>query len=462
MENSHKQSNPLSLVADELIKFSSVLKIAYNLISGRDYLKKKKFREKKKLISIALPFSDLVYGFPDLIPVLPIRMQIFKTNKYLNYLGSASNIFGMKKVSSFLGFMRNLGIKEINETIDTTIEDVIESINEKYNEMYDIGVESGISSDFCYGIKILYGMNVSKGKNCEANLNFTIRCSAFNKYLESLKEIGNPSKQIWVDIPPRNIGNSLEILTDNITKANYELEKISDYTYDESALRNHFQVVNQIKKSYKSIIHEISTSDFLPCNPATFAEILSLLTISYQDYNSNATRFRDNISSLLNEMRERIRKGIGMDVSERPRILVTPMFGGWEPKIHDIIYELGGRVLYADWDILRLLDDIPISNTTNPIEAYAQFLLNATTKGIGCDNDTLTDSYLKMAKELKADGLVFIQVFGCHSISNCFTMLKQKLRKELEIPSIALTFNKIGENVEQVKTRLGAFMEMFR
>jgi benzoyl-CoA reductase/2-hydroxyglutaryl-CoA dehydratase subunit BcrC/BadD/HgdB len=40
-------------------------------------------------------------------------------------------------------------------------------------------------------------------------------------------------------------------------------------------------------------------------------------------------------------------------------------------------------------------------------------------------------------------------------------MLKEKLRRELEIPSIALNFNKMGENVEQIKTRLGAFMEMF-
>ena len=40
-------------------------------------------------------------------------------------------------------------------------------------------------------------------------------------------------------------------------------------------------------------------------------------------------------------------------------------------------------------------------------------------------------------------------------------MLKEKLWRELEIPITAITFNKIGDNVEQVKTRLGAFMEMF-
>ena len=451
----------MSLIADEIIQFSSILKIAYNLLTGREYLKRKKFREKKKLISVALPFSDLVYGFPNLVPTFPIRMHPFKIHKYLTYLGSASNIFGWKNVSNFLGFIKNLGIKDISKIIDEVIDNVIDTVNDKYNEMYDLGIESGIPTDFCYGIKSLYGMHVSKGKNVEANLNYTIRCSAWNKYLASLKTIKNPAKQIWVDIPPRNIGNSLELLTENIYDAIKELEKISGNSYDKNVLRNHFQVANQIRNYYKKILNEISTSKFYPCNPATFSEILVILNNTFQDYNSNAVRYRNNMASLLNEMRERIRNKIGMDVSKMPRIVVTPMFGGWEPKSHEIIYELGGCALYADWDMLLLLEEIPISKFSDPVEAYAQFLLNATMNGIGCDNETLTDSYIRLAKELNADGLVFIQIFGCHSISNCYTMLKEKIRRELEIPSIALTFNKIGENVEQVKTRLGAFMEMF-
>ena len=451
----------MSLVADELIRFSSVLRIAYNFLTGRDYLKRKKFREKKKLISVGLPFSDLVYAFPDLIPVFPIRMHEFKIHKYLTYLGSASNIFGWNRVTNFLGFVKDLGIKDLSQTVDNIIEDVISTINAKYNEMYDYGEECGVPTDFCYGVKSLYGMNVSKGKNCDANLNYTIRCSAWNKYLESLKAIGNPSKQIWIEVPPRNIGNALELFIDNITKGLEELEKISSYNYNSNTLRDHFRTVNQIHQSYKQILYEIGNADFYPCNPATFSEILALLNISFHDYNSSATRFRDNIISLFNEMKGRITKGIGMDVSKMPKILITPMFGGWEPKTHDIIYELGGRVLYGDWDLLQFLEDIPISNRTDPIEAYAQFLMNANQIGIGCDNNTLTESYVRLARNFEADGLIFIQVFGCHSISNCYTMLKEKLRRELEIPSIAINFNKMGENVEQVKTRLGAFMEMF-
>ncbi|MFX0035779.1 MAG: 2-hydroxyacyl-CoA dehydratase [Candidatus Hermodarchaeota archaeon] len=451
----------MSLIADDIVRFSSALRIAYNLLTGRDYLKRKKFREKKKLISVALPFSDLVYGFPDLVPVFPIRTHTFKMHNYLTYLGSASNIFGWQNVSKFLGFVKNTGIGDLSKVIDEIIDDVINTVNEKYNEMYDIGVENGVPTDFCYGIKTLYGMHVSKGKNYDANLNYTIRCSAWNKYLESLKTINNASRQIWIDIPPRNIGNADELLFENIYNGIKELEKISGNSYDSTILRNHFQVANEIRNFYKIILYEIGSGDFYPCNPATFSEILVILNNSFQDYNSNAIRYRDNMKSLVDESKERIKKKIGMDVSKMPRILITPMFGGWEPKSHEIIYELGGRVFYADWDLLLALEQIPIKNISDPIEAYAHYLMNITTNGIGFDNDILTDSYLRITKDLKADGLIFNQVFGCHSISNCYTMLKEKIRRELEIPSIALNFNKIGENVEQVKTRLGAFMEMF-
>ena len=450
----------MSLIADEIIQFSSVLRMAYNLLAGRNYLKRKKFREKEKLVAVTLPFSDLAFA-AGTIPVFPIRMHQFEISQYLTYLGSASSIFGWNTVSNFLGFIRNLGINEISKIVDNIIEDVIDVINKKYNEMYDIGIENGISSDFCYGLKSLIGMHVSKGSNVDACLNVTIRCSAYNKYLESLKAINQGPKQIWVDIPPRNIGNAVELLTDNINNAIMDFEKLTGKTITDNQIRDHFKIGNQVKKAYKNIIYDISASDFYPCNPATFSEIMALLSISFQDYNSNATRYRDNIMTLEKEMRERIRKGIGMDVSDRPRIFVTPMFGGWEPKSHEIIYELGGRALYADWELLKLLEEIPTSIHSNPAEEYARFLMNATETGIGCDNDKLTDSYLRMAKDLNADGLIFFQLFGCHSISNCYAMLRQKIRRELEIPTTAITFNKIGENVEQVKTRLGAFMEMF-
>ena len=445
----------MSMFTNDLINFTSVLKMAANFLGGRDYLKRQKFKERKKLISVVLPFSDLAFA-AGAVPVFPIRMESFNINQYLVALNSATSFLGWGLTTKLLKFIKQFDALKI---FDSILDEVINSINVKYNEMYDLGVANGISSDFCYGIKGLYGMHVSKGKNVDANLNFAIRCSAFNKYYESLRQI--VPRQIWVDMPSRNIGNVLELLTTNITKAISELEDITGNMVTDNSLNKQFRIGNQVKRYYKTIIYEISASDFYPCNPATFAEILSLLGISFQDYNSNSQRYLENIANLVKEMRARIKKGIGMDVSKMPRVLFTPVFGGWEPESQEFLYEQGVRTLYADWEILGLLDEIPVSKGTNPIEEYARFLLNATTNGIGCDNNTLTDSYLRIAKKMNVDGIIFNQLFGCHSLSNCYPMLREKVRRKLEIPITSINFNKIGENVEQVKTRLGAYTEMF-
>jgi len=306
-------------------------------------------------------------------------------------------------------------------------------------------------------------MHISKGNDIDANLNFAVRCSEWNKFSESLKTI--VPNQIWIDIPPKDVGNNkktLEIMVENIKNAITEIENITGNVITDNSLKKQFRIGNQVKRFYKTIIYEISTSNFYPCNPATFAEILAILTITFQDYNSNAQRYLENMSQLVKEMRERVRNGIGMDVSNMPRILLTPIYGGWEPYIHEIIYELGGRVLYADWDILGLLEEIPVSNNSNPIEDYARFLLGASRKGIGCDSENLTNSYLKAAKKMNIDGFIFNQVFGCQSLSNIYSTLQERIRNELDIPAIVISFKKIGENVEQIRNQLSFFMEMFK
>jgi len=159
-------------------------------------------------------------------------------------------------------------------------------------------------------------------------------------------------------------------------------------------------------------------------------------------------------------MRERIRKGIGMDVSHMPRILVVPIFGGWEPAVHEIIYELGGRILYADWECFNLLEEISTAPNTDPIEEYARYLLKASKSGLECDKERMSDSYLETARKLNVDGIIFFESFGCNQLSNSYTILKEKARKELEIPTTSITFKKIGESIDQMKTKIGAFMEM--
>jgi len=450
----------MSIYADDVVSFTSVLRIAYNFLTGRDYLIKKKSNEKKKLISVALGFPDLVYA-ADSIPVFPIRMEKFKINLYLLALNTAKSLFGWKITTNLLGIARQLDFLKI---VDSIINDVLSTINQKYNEMYNLGVIDEKPSNLCYGVNAIYGMHKSQYKNIDANLKFTIRCNEWNKYSESLKTI--IPNQIWVDLQSsehENQENSLEVIKDSIEKAITELENITGNVVTDNSLKKQFRIANQVKRYYKTILHEISTSDFYPCNPATFAEILGLLTITFQDYNSNAQRYLENMSQLVREMRERVKKGIGMDVSNTPRLLVSPIFNGWEPEIHEIVYKFGGRTIYADWDILGLLEEIPVSKDSDPIMDYAHFLLNASNKGLHClkNCDALVNSYLEYTKKWGFNGVIFNHLLDCHTnYSNCYELLKNKISNELRKPTVVVRFKKIGENVEDLKMKLNPFMEL--
>jgi len=450
----------MSIYADDVVNFTSVLKIAYNFLTGRDYLLKKKAKEKKTLVSVASGFPDLVFA-ADSIPVFPIRMEKFKLNIYLLALNSATSLFGWNLTTKLLGIARQIDFLKI---VDNVLNDVISTINARYNLLYDLAIQKNVSPNFCFGVKSLYGMHISELNNCDCTLNFTIRCNKYNDYLKSLRAI--IPNQIWIDIPPidkQNEVNALEIMIGNLKNAIKELENITGNIVTDNSLKKQFRIGNQVKRYYKTILYDISTSDFYPCNPATFAEILALLTISFQDYNSNPQRYLENISQLVNEMRERIKKGVGMDVSDSPRILLTPIFNGWEPATQEIIYELGGKVIYSDWDLLGLLDEIPVSKDSDPIEKYARFLLNSSKKGLSCLDDcvSLTNSYLKYVKKVKVDGLIINQLADCNINFKCYDLLKNKIRTELKIPSIGIDFKKIGDSIESIKSKLLPFMELF-
>ncbi len=442
-------------VYSDVINFTSVLKIAFNFLN----LNRKKSKEKKKLISVASGFPDLVFA-ADSIPVFPIRMEKFKMNLFLVALNSATNLFGWDLTTQLLGIAKQLDFLKI---VDNTLNDVIDSINEKYNLLYNLAVDNKVSEAFCFGVKSIYGMHVSRSNSFDASLNFTMRCNEYNNYIKSLRTVG--PNQIWVDIPHPLAENeeNLELMTNNIKNAISELENITGNVVTDNSLKKQFRIGNQVKRYYKTIIYDISTSDYYPCNPATFAEILALLTISFQDYNSNAQGYLENMSQLVKEMRERINKGVGMDVSHMPRILLTPIFNGWEPATHEIIFQLGGRVLYADWDLLGFLEEISVSKNSDPIEEYSRFLLNAFDKGILCleNVESLTNSYRNYIKKTKVDGLIVNQLIGCHFNAKRYDYMKNKIRNELRLPTIGISFKKIGENIEQIKSKLEPFMEQF-
>ena len=93
------------------------------------------------------------------------------------------------------------------------------------------------------------------------------------------------------------------------------------------------------------------------------------------------------------------------------------------------------------------------------IENYAKYLLYLNIQeGI----QDLIDVWMGIAKRIQADAILFSHVWGCRFTTPAFRKMKDRVTEELEIPIIPLDFYSPGDNIGQIKTRIGAFIEMLK
>jgi benzoyl-CoA reductase/2-hydroxyglutaryl-CoA dehydratase subunit BcrC/BadD/HgdB len=100
----------------------------------------------------------------------------------------------------------------------------------------------------------------------------------------------------------------------------------------------------------------------------------------------------------------------------------------------------------------------PISTSGDMISNYASYMQNAMID-FGYDNLNMAKNILHFIDENHINGVIYNQLFGCHSLSTGYFRLRQELLKR-EIPSTMVSFNQVGENREQLKTRVIALMEL--
>ena len=141
-----------------------------------------------------------------------------------------------------------------------------------------------------------------------------------------------------------------------------------------------------------------------------------------------------------------------------PKLILVNAFGGYEPRLPDIMDSLGGRMLIADWEVLRLLNKIEV-NGSDMLKNYARYLIEF--ESAWMDNTTLVDRYISVASKYKVDGILFNSIYGCKSITPSLKLFKEKLQ-DANLALVDIGFQNVGDNYEQLKTRIGAILEIIR
>jgi len=255
-----------------------------------------------------------------------------------------------------------------------------------------------------------------------------------------------------MDLPAKSNNISLDYLMDEINKASDQLEQFMQISITESQILKEIKFSNKIKKEYLRLITNWANNGN-SISPQSFIYLLSMIHFGFTDQLSDSKMFLENLID-INENLEKMKKN-SEENNNGPKIMLAPMFGGFEPQIMNIVSEVNGRLLFIDWETLGLLEQIEESG--NIIENFARYLLNFSS--IFMNNSTLTKKWIEITQKYSLDAVIFNSVYGCKSLTPASRMLKEELL-EINVPMLDLSFQNLDENIGQLKTRVQAFIEM--
>ncbi|MBN2150800.1 MAG: 2-hydroxyacyl-CoA dehydratase [Candidatus Lokiarchaeota archaeon] len=439
--------------------FNSVetIKLAHAFFSGKEFIGMYKQKDPgKKVVSVTFPFSEIIFAM-GAIPVNLVRCEDYtykETHLLMRRITEITKIFGWGAIDNLLklAYFTRAGA----DVVDILCDNMIGALNERYTQLPRYAEERGFPVDSCFASRMLYAANLRQGRVADASFDIPYRCPFFAKYYDSLTPFMR--NNFLLDIPMTSGADAEAAMEADLQELVAMLERLTGNSYSDARLAEAIEATNEVKAIYKEILYGICKGDVLPYNPFTFAEVQALMLFSLTDCNSNLKAYRANFKRLFAEMTGKIARGEGFDASRCSKILYTPMFGGFEQENVKAVSKLGGRVILADWEIFGILE--PISTTGDVLHNFALHMLRMN-QFLGFDNETYANTMIRVAKDLGVDGVLFQGVFGCKNLGPVLKIFKEKARQN-GIPVVETSFNNIGENVEQNKTRIEAFMEMIQ
>ncbi|GLI35780.1 double-cubane-cluster-containing anaerobic reductase [Desulforhabdus amnigena] len=196
--------------------------------------------------------------------------------------------------------------------------------------------------------------------------------------------------------------------------------------------------------------------------PISGRDVLLINQISFYD---DPDRFTAKIGELCDELESRIKAGEGIVPKQTPRLMLSgcPMaVPNW--KLPYVI-ESSGAVIVGEESCIgtRNIRDL-VSERAETLEEMLDAIADRYLR-IDCacftPNTERLDHISEMAKELNVDGVIHFALSFCQPYTmEAFKV--EKILKEAGVPMLSIETDYSMEDVEQLKTRVEAFVEMVR
>ncbi|WMM24526.1 double-cubane-cluster-containing anaerobic reductase [Tissierella sp. MB52-C2] len=247
--------------------------------------------------------------------------------------------------------------------------------------------------------------------------------------------------------------DSLELWKKEMVKFKNFLEEKLGVEITDDKLRDAIKLMNRERDAMKRL-HKLNAH-----KPAPLSGMDMMLAQWLKGFNVDKEAGINLIERLIDEVEERMEKGIYAFDEKAPRILLTgcPIGSGSE-KVLKALEEAGASVVALENCTGYKGLDVMVDENKDPITALAEKYLSTPCSCMTNNNGRL-ELIGRLAKEYDVDGVVDLTWQACHTYNIESFTVKKFVQEELNLPFIQIETDYSDSDTGQVKVRVEAFLE---
>lgn len=259
-----------------------------------------------------------------------------------------------------------------------------------------------------------------------------------------------------MDLPQMKRPKDIDAWADEIKTF---LEKVEEFTGNKvtsESLANAIRLIND-KRRALARLYSYRKNENLPISGK---DILLISQIAFYD---DPTRFTSMTNKLCDELEERVKNNVSVFPAGTKRIMLTgtPLaIPNW--KLHHIIETSGAAVVVEEMCTGTRYFENLVDETKTTIDEQIDALSNRY-MGINCacftPNEGRVKDILRLAEEYQVDGIIDVNLKFCNLYDTEGYKVERAI-KEAGIPVLGIETDYTDQDAEQLRTRIGAFVEM--
>jgi benzoyl-CoA reductase/2-hydroxyglutaryl-CoA dehydratase subunit BcrC/BadD/HgdB len=274
---------------------------------------------------------------------------------------------------------------------------------------------------------------------------------------KKMYELFGQLRDIFVmEVPQRKTDQALALFGRELD----ELRSVLEYLTGNDITAASLAEATALHEGKRAAMQRIAETRQAQMPPINGVDALLVNQLSFLD---DTARFTDQANALAEELEDRVAVGEGAYADERPRILITgcPMaLPNW--KVPRLIEACGAAVVAEESCIgSRYFEPRAARGATSlpdQMQAIARRQLETHCASF-TPNQERVDDILRLADQYHVDGVIQYTLQFCHTFAHEAVKVDQALQ-EAGVPSLRLETDYSAQDIEQLKLRVQAFLEM--